>query len=383
MDIKPPLHQQPGDTRTVGGASTPTQPLRAMAPGDIVRATVVDVQGQKLLLEARGALLESQLLHTLKRGDQLMLRVERTAPSPTFTILRQPIEAINPWPAVAKRFLPVQQPLNQSLAPLVAQSAQPPQTAAGGTPITPDTPAARLQTLLNAISQGISSPEALKQGDNLRQALLHLGQFREYFLAVNDATRLQADLKQLLSRVATLIRQQIQQAPQQARGDGNPLPALLLSLADSAEAAGARIWLLQAHNLPQNAQQLDMIWELPIMHQQQIESLVLRIRDQSEGGDASSETPEGGGYRVDIQFHFPETGAMTSTLWYRADGLRMHWTTASSTMARLIREGQATLSDALAANGIDLQHMDVRVGEPVSILPENWPHTRGLLHEKA
>jgi hypothetical protein len=138
----------------------------------------------------------------------------------------------------------------------------------------------------------------LSSADGLQQAIANSGLFLEqHLLKPPGSVRLEGDVKNLLLRLAQLIRQQLAaQTTQTSPGQGKPAAISqeqLLSLLKQSESSLARIQVNQLNSLASQARpdERHLNIELPLYLQADKEAEVIRLQIRREAPRAGTDGP--------------------------------------------------------------------------------------------
>ncbi|MBE0509342.1 MAG: flagellar hook-length control protein FliK [Chromatiales bacterium] len=252
-------------------------------------------------LELNGRMLEARSNLRLMEGMVLLLRVEREAGQLVLRLEAQQQQQLTQDQAL-RQLLPRQ----ESLKPLLSQLHQLGLRAAGGSP--EGQPRASVGSsvesrapLPQAISQLLSLLPRLAQlssADGLQQAISNSGLFLEnQLLKPVTGVRLEGDVKNLLLRLAHMIRQQLASQASQASPAQSSRSAAsqeqLLSLLKQSESSLARIQVNQLNSLASQARPDERLLniELPLYLQADKEAEVIRMQIRREAPRSAANGP--------------------------------------------------------------------------------------------
>ncbi|KAB7627154.1 flagellar hook-length control protein FliK [Alkalilimnicola sp. S0819] len=343
----------------------------------------VEQQGERLLLRVAGRQLPAPANSGLKAGQLVQLRVEQQAERTLLTLVEQAgtRNSRELLQQALRQLLPQQgsrTPLNtpaQALAAAQAETTQLP---------------APLQQALNALLSALPRASDLQNPQGLRQALQHSGLFTESSLArPRPGQSLGQDLK------ATALRLMLQLQP--GKGGGGtpggaaaPTADLALSLLTQTEHLLSRLQQLQVHNAGAETGRLDLAVELPLRHDQGLDLLQLRLRqeDEAPAGDADggreADTEDGARpISIQVAFRFEGLGPVQARLRLRGEHVSASWWAERAETAALFQTHQARLRTQLEGLGLTVDALGLQSTRPPGPLDDLHRDARGLLHEKA
>ena len=365
--------------------------------------------GYTLLVGRRQIQVRSE--SPLRPGTRLNLEVVETGPR---TVLRQLADSAPP--AVETRTLREALPRQMPATPLLSNLRHITNNRA-----TEPLPLPReVAQLAQQIEQTLTSKEALKQPEILKQALKDSGLFLEARLAAMATGRpdpaLAQDFKAGLLKLAQLLATHLPQAdtrmaqatpprPATEPVSGKamemapppmrqappatlpPIPASLATIGDpkqalhelsrQVDAALARVQISQLNSVPSgdgNGQY--WLLELPLRAGDQVDSFQLRIQTEDEQHPA---TDLAAGWSVMLSFNLEGLGPMYARLAMAGDRLSANlWAEQEHTVS-LLEHYHGLLQQQFASVGLGATDVAVRAGRPAGF--SKPAKTSGLVHE--
>lgn len=320
--------------------------------------------GQLQLELASGERLTPRSSVPLRSGELLQLRVSQTEPVVVLQIIsRQPDAtaidaALRTLLASAGSRLPLADSLTRLLTMATQARSLPPP----------------LEQLLGALTARLRTPAQLTDPGQLAQALRDSGLFLEQRLAATPGQPPAQDFKAQLLRLATWLRQALDEAPADRERP------LFSSLAESSGRLLSRLETLQLHAA--STDRLDLLFELPLRVGTELDHLQLRIQDEPEPAQEQAEPGEPG-LLVRLRFEFAATGAVGAVLRLSKTDINVHWWAERPALAARLREALPMLAGRLEALGLRVGDLTCLDGAPPAIDDLPILRTRGLLHEKA
>lgn len=333
-------------------------PLRE---GQTLTATVQQSRSDgNLSLEVNGRLLEVRSNLRLLQGMTLLLRVEKESGQLLLRLDPQQSQQLSQdqaWRQLLPRqdsLRPLFQQLQQSgFKPLeVAAEAQ----SARGTSQTGQQPP--LNQAINQLLSLLPKLQQLTQAQGLQQAIAHSGLFLEsQLLRGGEPGRQDGDVKNILLRLAQLIRQQLGDNSQQQnrQGTGQRQAALQLeqlqTLLRQSESSIARIQLNQLNTLAsqQRSDERTLHLELPIFTQADKEAEVIRLQIRRQRRGSGAEEPI---WSVRLQLEPADYGRIDAIVSLIAGKVSCSFWCSEEQTAALFRDHLEQLSERMEEQGL-------------------------------
>lgn len=328
--------------------------LQNLRPGQILRATALGADGNgntKLQIGATQVTAQGQL--SLRPGQPLLLRVEKTGPLPELQLLT----SVSPKQLQAEALrvvLPRQQPLSALFERLLASNAPSPEKSL------PPPVRQAIQEVLGRLPSA-QDPDFKQQ---FKDALMQSGLFSEASLArgVFSANDVKLNLLALAALIRPLVSEQAALKGQAARSKEpshaplaeRPGLELLVDLDRQLDGALARIQLNQLSSLPREGAAPQM-WqfELPMRHADQVD--VLQIALKREGSSSSGD--EASSWSLSLQMSLADLGPMQIQLKLQGNEISTLVRSERSATTELVTKNLPTLQAALASAGLEVKRI--------------------------
>jgi len=343
--------------------------------------------GGQVELEIGGQRLAARTNLPLPTGQELQLRVARGGERPLLQLV-QGGQMQEPLNQAARAALPRQQPLAplldhlQRLLPVPGRQGPAPHTPTPPLPTTRGEQTAQagaaiplsrpVTSLLKEILHRLPSPHSLARVDGLRQAVQESGLLLESHLARRE--RVSGDLQGQLLRLARLLRSELAATPRPESGRGGERPSGErpvfpegggAALLREVEGAVARIKLNQLHTFtPQSREQAtEWVIELPLRHQESVETLRLRIRREPPAEGAAA--PEVA-WSVNLDLADATHGPIGAVVTLQGERISATFWAERAATAALFRTHLPLLQERLDKAGLTVARLDSLQGTPPS-----------------
>lgn len=400
MEIDPRLAAStPTPVATAGATVAPTAAVAAQgwfAGQELTARVIAEPEGDRVALQIGDRVYSAQVSFAVRKGDELLLEVVRTAPAP---LLLRPIAASGSSDPL-RTLLLTDLPRQSGLTPLLARLAAIAATASGSTEPQPVVKAAR------ELFAGFLDSGRVRESGQLRDALANAGTLLEARLAAAARTgqppEVARDLKAgLLRLLGTLLpdpaaaasgvpavprsgssgtvpllppldASQPQAQPRLAVPPGHAerlnigTPAAVLDdLRGEVESSLARIQLQQLGSLPgANPDQNIWLLELPIRHGAGADLWQLRIERQP-GERTNADDPDSRKvWSVRLAFSLEGLGPVHAHIRQQGDLVSVRfWVEHPATLA-LFEERSAALRSDLVTAGVNVGAIHCHPGSP-------------------
>ena len=240
---------------------------------------------------------------------------------------------------------------------------------------------------LEELVAAVRRPAEVADAEGLRQALRDSGSLYEWVLArfpeaAGQAGRrdLAALLMRLVERLQTDSRPDHQATRQPAQATAEEAPPPRSELVSLAEAALARLRLLQLQPAQAGDSGVDLAFQLALRDGESLDELYLRIRsehrDEESGPDATQ-----GALQVALVFDFEEGGRLEARLRYQAGGISGEWWSDRDDLRRALEDGLPLLRERLESAGLTVGRLEARPGSPAPLPDDVLRPAGGLIHE--
>ncbi len=411
-----------------------TSVLKNLQPGQRLQADVLADSSQnlvKLKIATTEFIARTQV--SLRADQKITLEVIKAGTMPELRLVRQPV--IQDYQTdVLRSLLPKQLPMQRLLSNLQAvytnilrslpQPGSNPELQQPATTAQPQLTSSTLkagaadkemlQLLQNLTGKGTQPALAERLGPNLiqaarnilaatipnsgnitptqlRQAILGYGLFMEAQLAVGQqpGPSFKGDLLQILFQLGSMLKPDKPQLLTQQSAAANQsttaqlesgLIKLLEILFRHAEGSLARVHLNQLASLP-GEDSSRQVWqfEVPIRHQEHIDSFLIRLEQEQARGGGDDAKPI---WYVTLNFDIEPLGPVTAKISMRDDEVSAIFLAEKAESAELFNNRMAELSQAFAESGLSVGQLFARQGKTQSEQPQPTISTQ-LLDEKA
>lgn len=351
----------------------------ALRSGRAVRARVgTDGAGRLLVAIGRTRLLlDGQF--ALRAGEEITVRLVDTASGPALEVLARRPPSITAATMLLRQAIPRQENLSVLLAALHALRSRPQSWEALS--------AGQRQSVDEILARLVPGAR-LQQAEGVRTALRDSGVLLEWLLARYPQAAGQiahSDFKAGLLRLIARLTDN-SASGSTARIDNGPggLPAVLNNLLQQAEGALARLQLLQLQPM-ENSGRLDLAFQIPLAHGNDIDDLYLRIRREAERETAAGRESKAGerGWEVNLRFRFAGIEALTARLSIVGRRAAITWWTEDPRLAAALEAARPVLAERLQALDLEVGLMRChRTKAPHDRTDATRPRG-GLIHETA